>query len=388
MLAFGAGVVAAGGLCDLAGALHARPRAPRRRGRRLRAALVGLGRRLGAPAPPGDLAARLRAAGAPLSPGDAMALKAGAALTGLLTALPLAAGAPGRLGLLLPLAGAVAGFLALDGALLLRTRRRAATIAVELPDVLDLLRVAIEAGLPPGRALAEVGRRHGGLLARELRRAAARGGVGATRDDVLEDLLGRAPTAGVAALVTVLRRADRLGAPAGEALAALARDAREGRARARAEAAAKAAPKIQLVVALLLVPSVMALVARGAGAGAAEGRVTGYTRAMAVTAESVPAAEAPELRRVIGRKTLLVFVVGDVLGAGIYALVGEVGAETGGAIWTAFTLALLLAIFTAFAYAELVTKYPRAAGAALYVNKAFRIPFVSSWSRSRSCAPV
>ena len=87
--------------------------------------------------------------------------------------------------------------------------------------------------------------------------------------------------------------------------------------------------------------------------------------------------QAPELRRVIGKRTLLIFVVGDVLGAGIYALVGEVGAETGGAIWTAFTLALILAVFTAFAYAELVTKYPRAAGAALYVNKAFRIPFVS-----------
>ncbi len=84
-----------------------------------------------------------------------------------------------------------------------------------------------------------------------------------------------------------------------------------------------------------------------------------------------------ELKRVIGRKTLLVFIVGDVLGAGIYALVGEVGAETGGAIWTAFVLALFLAVFTAFAYAELVTKYPQAAGAALYVNKAFRQPFVS-----------
>ena len=83
------------------------------------------------------------------------------------------------------------------------------------------------------------------------------------------------------------------------------------------------------------------------------------------------------LKRTIGAKTLLVFVVGDILGAGIYALVGEVGAETGGAIWTAFTVALLLAVFTAFAYAELVTKYPQAAGAALYVNKAFRQPFVS-----------
>lgn len=74
---------------------------------------------------------------------------------------------------------------------------------------------------------------------------------------------------------------------------------------------------------------------------------------------------------------LLVFVVGDVLGAGIYALVGAVGAEVGGAIWTAFTAALVLAVLTAFAYAELVTKYPQAAGSALYVDRAYKVPFLS-----------
>jgi amino acid transporter len=73
----------------------------------------------------------------------------------------------------------------------------------------------------------------------------------------------------------------------------------------------------------------------------------------------------------------LLLIVGDVLGAGIYALVGEVGGRVGGAIWTAFALALVLALFTAFAYAELVTKYPQAAGAALYVNKAWRKPLLT-----------
>ena len=72
---------------------------------------------------------------------------------------------------------------------------------------------------------------------------------------------------------------------------------------------------------------------------------------------------------------LLLFVIGDMLGAGIYALVGQVGGRVGGAIWVAFAVAMALALFTAFAYAELVTKYPQAAGAALYVNKAFRQPF-------------
>jgi amino acid transporter len=83
----------------------------------------------------------------------------------------------------------------------------------------------------------------------------------------------------------------------------------------------------------------------------------------------------PGLRRAISSRMLLIFVIGDVLGAGIYALVGAVGDEVGGAIWTAFTAALLLAVFTAFSYSELVTKYPYAAGAALYVNRAYKIPF-------------
>jgi len=87
--------------------------------------------------------------------------------------------------------------------------------------------------------------------------------------------------------------------------------------------------------------------------------------------------EHPDLKRGIGPWLLLFFVLGDIVGAGIYALVGEVGALVGGAIWAAFLAAFFLAIFTASSYAELVTKYPRAGGSATYVNNAFRSPFVS-----------
>ena len=81
------------------------------------------------------------------------------------------------------------------------------------------------------------------------------------------------------------------------------------------------------------------------------------------------------LKRVIGRRMLLIFIIGDILGTGIYALVGEVAAEVGGAIWTSFAVAFALAFITAFAYAELVTKYPHAAGSALYAHKAFKRTF-------------
>jgi basic amino acid/polyamine antiporter, APA family len=97
-----------------------------------------------------------------------------------------------------------------------------------------------------------------------------------------------------------------------------------------------------------------------------------------------PATELPPsdrdeggLARAITPKLLLLFIVGDILGGGIYALVGEVGAETGGAIWSAFLLALVMAAFTAGSYAELVSKYPHAGGAALYVHRAFKNRFIS-----------
>ncbi len=127
--------------------------------------------------------------------------------------------------------------------------------------MLDLLRVAVAAGLAPKRALAEVGRRHPGVLAGELRRAAARTALGTPAETALTELEARCPATGIAPLVAALRRAERHGAPLAPALTAQAAEARARAAQRATEAAARAAPQIQLVVALLLVPAVMLLVA-------------------------------------------------------------------------------------------------------------------------------
>ena len=94
-----------------------------------------------------------------------------------------------------------------------------------------------------------------------------------------------------------------------------------------------------------------------------------------MSTETSQTESSPTLRRAIGRKVLLLFVVGDILGAGIYALTGKVAGEVGGAIWIPFVCAFVLATLTATAYAELVGRFPQAAGAALYTQKAFRKPF-------------
>ena len=75
-----------------------------------------------------------------------------------------------------------------------------------------------------------------------------------------------------------------------------------------------------------------------------------------------------DLRRAITVPRMALFILGDVLGAGVYVLIGQVAAEVGGAVWAPFLLALCFATFTAFSYAELVTKYPRAGGAAVFVH--------------------
>ena len=258
VLAALAGIAAAAGIAELA----ALPRRPRARGWPRRA-LRAVVRRSGSPGRTerGGLAARIDAAGVAAKPGEVTLLKLAAAPVTALAALPLASTAPGRLGLALLAAAPVAGFFAPDLWLRARARSRARDIEDEQADVLDLLRVALGAGLAPWRALAEVGRRHPGVLARELGAAAQRVALGVPAAAAFDRLERRCPAAGIYALTAALRRADRLGAPPARALAALAEEARSIRARRAAEHAARAGPKIQLVVALLLVPSVLLLVA-------------------------------------------------------------------------------------------------------------------------------
>ncbi|QKE84879.1 APC family permease [Arthrobacter sp. NEB 688] len=83
------------------------------------------------------------------------------------------------------------------------------------------------------------------------------------------------------------------------------------------------------------------------------------------------------LKRSITGTQLFFYTLGDVLGSGIYVLVGLVAAAVGGAFWIAFGLGIVVAAITGSAYAELVTKYPRAAGASLYVKKAFGSPVLT-----------
>ncbi len=94
------------------------------------------------------------------------------------------------------------------------------------------------------------------------------------------------------------------------------------------------------------------------------------------TANDAGASTTKLARRITG-PLLFLFILGDVLGAGIYALMGVLAGEVGGVLWAPLVMALVLALLTAGSYAELVTKYPRAGGAAVFAERAFGKPLLS-----------
>jgi len=83
------------------------------------------------------------------------------------------------------------------------------------------------------------------------------------------------------------------------------------------------------------------------------------------------------LRRSLGFWALVAFGVGDILGAGIYALVGKVAAVAGAACWVAFAVSMGVAAFTALSYAELGGRFPKSAGEAQFSREGFRAEWLA-----------
>jgi tight adherence protein C len=123
--------------------------------------------------------------------------------------------------------------------------------------MLDLLRVTVEAGRSPVAAMGLVGQRFDGPLAAEWRAAATQVALGVSRSTALEQIARRVPIPAVRTLVETLDYSSRAGLSLADALAAQAAAARHARRQQIRERAARAGPKMQLVVALVLVPSVM-----------------------------------------------------------------------------------------------------------------------------------
>ena len=169
--------------------------------------------------------------------------------------------APGRTGWLVFVAMPAAGFILPEALLERRARRRHRRLVASLPDALDLLAVGSAAGRGPAAGFAEIARAGSGPLAEELRVAVAELECGRPLAAVLAGLRERVPGSEVATLCASIERSRRLGSPLAEQLRRQAAALRRVQRREVEERAARAAPKIQLVVALILVPSVLLMIA-------------------------------------------------------------------------------------------------------------------------------
>lgn len=121
-----------------------------------------------------------------------------------------------------------------------RASRRKAAVAADLPDVVDLLVLAVGAGLTVRLAVAAVARRSAGPLGAELARAGQEADLGRRLADALDDIPERAGDA-TRPLVAALIASERYGAPLGAGLERLAHEVRADRRR-RAEEAARKVP--------------------------------------------------------------------------------------------------------------------------------------------------
>lgn len=79
----------------------------------------------------------------------------------------------------------------------------------------------------------------------------------------------------------------------------------------------------------------------------------------------------PELKKELGLFETTIYGIGIILGAGIYAIIGEGAGLAGNALWLSFLIAAIIASFTGLSYAELTSMYPRAAAEYVYTKKAF-----------------
>jgi tight adherence protein C len=234
-------------------------------GDRLRDLLAERGRSVAGGALMLGMAERLTRAG--LSgrvPVTAMLLgRAGGAAIGLFAAALAAPAAPGRISWLVFIGLPAAGFVAPDALLERAARRRGERLLVALPDVLDLLAVSAASGRSAAAGFAELSASTEGPLAAELGIAVAEISCGRPQDLALGSLRERVGGSAVAALVAAIERSRRHGSPLADQLRRQASALRTDQRRRVEERAARAAPKIQLVVALVLVPSVLLMITAG-----------------------------------------------------------------------------------------------------------------------------
>ncbi|MCC7490863.1 MAG: type II secretion system F family protein [Fimbriimonadaceae bacterium] len=153
------------------------------------------------------------------------------------------------------MAGAIAGYIGLTFILRMLINRRRKQLQKTLPDVLDLITIAVEAGLGFDAAMDRVGQRYVGAMGEELVRTNNDIRMGRPWNDAMKDLAARTGVDEVASLVTALIQAKELGVNLGNVLRAQSLRLREERARRAREKAQKAPTKLMIPLILFIFPT-------------------------------------------------------------------------------------------------------------------------------------
>jgi tight adherence protein C len=189
-----------------------------------------------------------------------LALKTAAAAGGVLLSFVAGVAFAGATGLLLmPILGMV-GFKAPDAVLSMKIKSRRERIRAELPDALDLLAVAVEAGLGLDGAIAKLTEHMDGALVEEFALTLGEMRIGEARPDALKKLADRVPAPEVAAFVRSVLQADQLGISLGRILRVQAADSRLRRQAAAEEKAMTAPIKMLFPTALFIFPAMFVVV--------------------------------------------------------------------------------------------------------------------------------
>jgi amino acid transporter len=76
-----------------------------------------------------------------------------------------------------------------------------------------------------------------------------------------------------------------------------------------------------------------------------------------------------KLKRSLGLWDILMFGIGGIVGAGIYAVIGEAAAISGNMLWLSFLVASFVALLTSLSYAEFVSRFPDSGGSYEYIKQ-------------------
>lgn len=189
-----------------------------------------------------------------------LAVKVLLAALGALVVVPWWLGAPGAGRLVLALLAAGGAYVVPDLIVRGRARRRQEAILLSLPDTLDQITIAVEAGLGFDAALARAGRSGSGPLAQELVRTLQEMNIGVPRTQALRSLIARTDVTDLRQFVFAVIQAETYGVPIARVLRIQSQELRVKRRQRAEERAMKIPVKVVFPLVLCILPSLFIII--------------------------------------------------------------------------------------------------------------------------------